>query len=136
MQTLGSRHRLTQLVRALTDRDKFREDNARKRHWLDTNHKTAQRAALFAGLIGTVVLFVIGSVFPDEKATVLGLWGLLCLLVMGSIVVVEYINQNALYGAEVSDLPDDALKRALAQEEIAIRSDARLDQLEKQGQNA
>lgn len=136
VQTLGSRHRLTQLVRALTDRDKFREDNARKRHWLDTNHKTAQRAALFAGLIGTVVLFVIGSVFPDEKATVLGLWGLLCLLVMGSIVVVEYINQNALYGAEVSDLPDDALKRALAQEEIAIRSDARLDQLEKQGQNA
>ncbi|MGV9718932.1 YhgE/Pip family protein [Rhodococcus pyridinivorans] len=136
VQILGSRHRLTQLVQALTDRDKFREDNARKRRWLDTNHKAAQRAALFAGVIGSVVLFVIGSVFPDEKATVLGLWGLLCLLVMGSIVVVEYINQNVLYGAEVSDLPDDALKRALAQEDIAIRSDARLDQLEKQGQNA
>ena len=136
VQILGSRRRLTQLVRALTDRERFRAENARRRRWLDMNHKVVQRGALVVGVIGTVALFVIGASFPDAKATVLGLWGLLCLLVMATIVAVEYINQSVLYGTEVSNLPDDALKRALAQEELAIRPGARLDQIEKQGQNA
>ena len=136
MQILGSRRRLTQLVRALTDRERFREDNARRRRWMDMNHKVMQRAALVIGAIGTVVLLVVGIVFPDAKATVLGLWGLLCLLVMAAIVAVEYVNQSVIYGTEVSELPDDALKRALAQEELAIRPDVRLDQIEKQGQDA
>ncbi|WP_295649280.1 YhgE/Pip domain-containing protein [uncultured Dietzia sp.] len=136
VQILGSRRRLTQLVRALTDREKFRADNARRRRWMEMNRVNAKRAALVLGAIGTVVLFVVGSIFPDAKATVLGLWGLLCLLVMAAIVVVEYINQSIVYGTEVSDLPDDELKRALAEEEAAIRSDARLDQLEMWGQNA
>ena len=136
VQILGSRRRLTQLVRDLTDRERFRAENARRRRWLDMNHKVVQRGALVVGVIGTVALFVIGASFPDAKATVLGLWGLLCLLVMATIVAVEYINQSVLYGTEVSNLPDDALKRALAQEELAIRPGARLDQIEKQGQNA
>lgn len=136
VQVLGSRRRLTQLVRALTDREKFREDNARRQRWLEVNRVNAKRAALVIGLAGTVVLFVVGSFFPDAKATVLGLWGLLLLLVMAAIVVIEYINQNVVYGAEVGELPDEELRRALAEEEAAIRSDARLDQLEKQGQNA
>ncbi|PAY22930.1 hypothetical protein CEY15_11465 [Dietzia natronolimnaea] len=136
VQILGSRRRLTQLVQALTDREKFRADNARRRRWLDLNHRTLQWAALSAGVLGTMVLFVVGSVFPDAKASVLGLWGLLLLIVMAAMVTVEYINQSVTYGSEVVDLPDDALKQALAEEEVAIRSDARLDQLEKQGQNA
>ncbi|WP_182348857.1 YhgE/Pip domain-containing protein [Tomitella gaofuii] len=135
VQTLGSRRRLTQLVRVLTNRDKFRADNDRHRSWLDMNHKALQRAALIIGGVGTVVLFVIGTAFPDAKATVLGLWGLLCLLVMAAIILVEYISQNIIYGAEVADLPDDELKRELAAEEVAIRSDAPLDQLELRGQN-
>ena len=136
VQILGSRHRLTQLVRALTDREKFRADNARRRRWMEMNRVFAKRVALVFGALGTVALFVVGSIFPDAKATVLGLWGLLCLLVMAAVVVIEYINQNIVYGTEVSDLPDDELKRALAEEEAAIRSDARLDQLEMRGQNA
>lgn len=136
VQALGSRRRLTQLVRALTDREKFREDNARHSRWFEMNRKTAKHAALVVGGIGTVVLLVLGGIFPPAKATVLGLWGLLCLLVMGTIVVIEYINQNVVYGTEVGDLSDDELKAALAEEEVAIRSDARLDQLEMRGQNA
>lgn len=136
VQILGSRRRLTQLVQALTDRERFREDNARRRHWFDTNHKAAKRAALYTGLVGTVVLFVVGGIFPDAKATVLGLFALLCLLVMGAIVTVEYLHQSVRYGTGLVDLPDDALKQSLAAEEIAIRSNARLDQLEKQGQDA
>ncbi len=136
VQTLGSRRRLTQLVRALTNRDKFRADNDRHRSWFDMNHKLLQRAALIIGLIGTVVLLAIGTAFPDAKATVLGLWGVLCLLVMAGIILIEYISQNIIYGTEVADLPDDELKRKLAAEEVAIRSDARLDQLDLRGQNA
>ena len=136
VQILGSRRRLTQLVRALTDRERFREENARRRRWMDMNHKVMQRGALGIGAIGTVVLLVVGIVFPDAKATVLGLWGLLCLLVMAAIVAVEYVNQSVTFGTEVSGLPDDALKRALAQEELAIRPDVRLDQIENQGQDA
>lgn len=136
VQVLGSRRRLTQLVQALTNREKFRADNARRQRWLEVNRVNAKRAALGLGLIGTVVLFAVGSFFPDAKATVLGLWGLLLLLVMAAIVTIEYINQNIVYGAQVGELPDDELRRELAEEEAAIRSDARLDQLEKQGQIA
>ena len=136
VQTLGSRRRLTQLVQALTDKEKLREVNAKRRHWLDANHKTVQRGAVLIGLIGTAVLCAIGLVFPDAKATVLGIWGLLLLLVMGAIVAIEYINQSVMFGTEVLDLPEDEVRRVLAAEEAAIRPDARLDQLEKRGQHA
>ncbi len=136
VQTLGSRRRLTQLVRALTNRDGFRADNDRHRSRLDMNHKSLQRAAVIIGAIGTVVLLIIGTEFPDAKATVLGLWGVLCLLVMAAIILVEYISQNIVYGTEVAELPDDELKRRLAAEEVAIRTDARLDQLESGERNA
>ena len=136
VQTLGSRRRLTQLVQALTDKEKLREVNAKRRHWLDANHKTVQRGAVLIGLIGTAVLCAIGLVFPDAKATVLGIWGLLVLLVMGAIVAIEYINESVMFGTEVLDLPEDEVRRVLAAEEAAIRPDARLDQLEKRGQHA
>ena len=100
------------------------------------NHKSLQRAAVIIGAIGTVVLLIIGTEFPDAKATVLGLWGVLCLLVMAAIILVEYISQNIVYGTEVAELPDDELKRRLAAEEVAIRTDARLDQLESGERNA
>lgn len=55
---------------------------------------------------------------------------------MAAIILVEYISQNIVYGTEVAELPDDELKRRLAAEEVAIRTDARLDQLESGERNA
>lgn len=136
VQTRGSRRRLTQLVEALTNRDKFLEETAKKKHWLDLNHKTAQRATLIAGAIATVVLFVIGTVSPDAKATVLGLWALLCLVVMIAIFAIEYFSQGVKYATMVGDLPEDQVKQVLAEEQAALKADALINQPEKEGQNA
>lgn len=136
VQVLGSRRRLTQLVQALTNHSKFRDQTARHAMWLNVNHKTLMRSALAVGLAGTVVLFVLGSLYPDAKATVLGLWGLLCFLVIAAVVAIEYVNQNIIYAAKVSEMPSKELERALAVEEAATRTDAPLELLRERGHGA
>lgn len=129
VQILGSRRRLTQIVQALTDRDKFWEQTARRADWYDAHSKTFVRVTLLIGLLATVLLLGFGWTFPDAKTTVLGLWGVLLMLVMGALVTFEYLQHNIVIAAEVGEMPDPELQKALKREEAATHSDALLDEI-------
>lgn len=129
VQILGSRRRLTQIVQALTDRDKFWEQTARHADWFDAHGRTVVRITLLVGVLVTVMLLGFAWIFPAAKATILGLWGVLCLLVMGSLVTLEYLKHNIVFAAEVGDMPVSELEKALKREEAATHSDAVLDEI-------
>lgn len=129
VQVLGSRRRVTQLVQALTNREKFREHTRRQAHWFEERHLTLLRLSLLVWVCCTTVLVVIAGILPDARTTVLGLWGLLCLLTIGFVVVLEYLKQNMRFAKTLGNLPAPDLKIKLAQEENATHSDTTLDEL-------
>ncbi|MHA3684925.1 YhgE/Pip family protein [Leucobacter sp. HY1908] len=129
VQVLGSRRRVTQIVQALTNRDAFRAKLARQSTWFDAHHLTILRLTLIIAVVSTAVLACVSWLVPDAKATVLALWGVLCLLVIGLVVALEYIKQNITFGTEMTELGEPALQSELAAEERATHSNAVLDNL-------
>ncbi|WP_407316813.1 YhgE/Pip domain-containing protein [Isoptericola halotolerans] len=129
VQILGSRRRLSQLVLALTDRAEFEATRRRRAAWLAKHHLSTIRTAVLIGLGLTAILLVYGVVNPDAKATVLGLWGVVCLLVIGTIVALEYVRQSIGFARRVSAMPDDELQEALVREERATHSSTPLAEL-------
>lgn len=132
VQVLGSRRRLTQLVQALTDREAFRKKVAGQAEWFAQRHLSILRIALCIAVVVTALLACIAWIIPDAKATVLALWGLLCLLVIALVVTLEYVKQNIAFAKQVGTLKTPELQSKLAREERAIHSNAQLDKLEEQ----
>lgn len=129
VQILGSRRRITQLVQALTNRENFRDATARKARWFEQHHLTMLRLALLIGVTVTAVLAILAWLFPAGKATVLALWGILCLLIIVFVVTLEYLKQNIKYAKRVSELGNPELKTQLEAEERATHSNAKLANL-------
>lgn len=129
VQVLGSRRRVTQLVQALTNRQKFREQTLRQAHWFEERHLTLLRVSLLVWATCTAVLVVVAGILPESRATVLGLWGVLCLVTIGFVVVLEYLKQNMRFAKTLGSLPAPELKMKLAHEENATHSDTTLDEL-------
>ncbi|MFA5607907.1 MAG: YhgE/Pip domain-containing protein [Leucobacter sp.] len=122
VQVLGSRRRLTQVVQALADRQTFRAKTAQRAAWFAEHHLTLRRTALLVGLVLTVVLGIFSVFFPAGKATILSLWGVLLLVVIGFLVALQYIQQNIIYAGKVGEMSDIELHEALAREELATHS--------------
>jgi putative membrane protein len=136
VRILGSRRRLTQITQALTDRERFREKTAERARWFDRHRMQILQLSIVAGVAVTVVLLAVALLFPAEKSTVLGLWGGLCLLLIGFLVVLEYLRQNVGFAEELGDTPDAQLKTDLVHEEQATHSSTALDDLAVQGERA
>lgn len=132
VQVLGSRRRLTQLVQALTDREAFRKKVAEQSKWFAERHLSILRITLCIAVVLTALLACVAWVLPDAKATVLALWGLLCLLVIALVVTLEYVKQNIAFATKVGTLEASELNSRLTREERAIHSNAQLDKLEEQ----
>jgi len=134
VQVLGSRRRLSQITQALTDRERFRERTAQQARWLGEHRVQLRQASLIVGVFLTVILLIVALLFPDEKATVLGLWGLVCLLVIGFLVALEAVQQNVRFAQVLGGTPDAELKDDLVREEEATHSSVVLSELPAEGQ--
>ncbi|WP_198677537.1 YhgE/Pip domain-containing protein [Leucobacter luti] len=132
VQVLGSRRRVTQIVQALTNREAFRAKAAQQARWFEAHHLSIVRLALLIAVLCTALLACVAWVIPDAKATVLALWGVLCVLVIALVVTLEYVKQNIAYAKKVGTLDAPELQSRLAREERAIHSNAKLGKLEEQ----
>lgn len=113
VQVVGSGYRLTDVIRALSNRREYREDLARRAVPFTRRYPTLLKATVLTGVAGLIVLGVITWALPGSKALLLGLWTLWILLVIGFLVAIEYIKHSFENGAEVAAL-DDAELRELA----------------------
>ncbi|MFJ4045856.1 YhgE/Pip family protein [Microbacterium sp. NPDC089987] len=113
---ITGRRRTPEIIRALTDGDGFRADVAQRARRFGEHYTTRLRLTLLVGAAGLVVLALCGWLVPDAKAVVLGLGALWCLLLIGFVVALEYIRQSIEQAADVSEMPDAELRRALAVE--------------------
>jgi len=113
---ITGRRRAPEIIRALTDGDGFRADVAQRAQRFGERYTTRLRLTLLVGAAGLVVLALCGWLIPGAKAVVLGLAALWCLLLIGFVVTLEYIRQSIEQAAEVGEMPDAELRRALAVE--------------------
>ncbi|MFV0432399.1 MAG: YhgE/Pip family protein [Leucobacter sp.] len=135
VQILGSRRRLTQIVEALSDRRKFVEKTEHQQEWFTKHHMNLIRLTLAIGLALTAVLGIFAGFFPTAKATILGLWGLLIMLVIAALITFEYVKQNIVYATKLSKTADPELHEELKHEQAATRSTATLEDLNEHGRH-
>jgi len=113
VQVVGSGYRLTDVIRALSNRAEYRDDLARRAEPFTRRYPTLLKATVLTGAAGLVVLGVLTWALPESKALLLGLWTLWILLVIGFLVTIEYIKHSFQNGGEVAAL-DEAELRQLA----------------------
>ncbi len=113
VQVVGSGYRLTDVIRALSNRAEYRDDLARRAEPFTRRYPTLLKATVLTGAAGLIVLGVLTWALPESKALLLGLWTLWILLVIGFLVTIEYIKHSFQNGEEVAAL-DEAELRQLA----------------------
>lgn len=105
VQVVGEGRRLPDLIQALSHREGPREEIARHATRFTRNYPALRRATLLAGVAGLAVIGVIAWLVPGGKASLLGVWLVWCLLVIGFLVTLEYLTQNHRVTAATVPLP-------------------------------
>lgn len=113
VQVVGSGYRLTDVIHALADRAEFHDQLARRARPFADRYPALLRLTLLAGLAGLAALGVIASLVREQSATLLFLWLLWCLIIIGSLVVLEYVKHSHEAAAELAGMGDDELRDAM-----------------------
>lgn len=120
VQVVGSGYRLSDVIRAMQDRGEYRENLERRARPLTQHYPAVLRGTLLVGVVGLVVLGVIAWLLPGGKAPLLGVWVLWCLLIMGFLVVIEYVKQSFAHARELASLDDTELREAAFTERSSL----------------
>lgn len=116
VQIVGSRYRLSDVIHAMSDRDEYRDDLARRAGPFRQRYPMLLKVTALAAVAGLVVLALIAWLIPGGQATVLGIGVLWCLLAIGFLVALEYVRQSFDLAAEVGALDDAELRDAARHE--------------------
>ncbi len=101
-------YRLSSVVRALSDRNEYRHDIARRTRLITAHYRTILRALLAAGALGLVIIAVVAWAVPAEKAAFLFAGVVWCLVVIASLVVLEYLHESLRASGEATSADEEA----------------------------
>ena len=110
---------MSQAIQVLADKGGYRdviEDRASRFAEL---YPKLKRGALLAGFIVPTVLALVFSFTNGEKVVVLGTWMVWVLLIIGFLMVIEYMRDNLRRQVELGSLSDEAIQRLLLQRQNA-----------------
>ncbi|MGO1839803.1 MAG: YhgE/Pip family protein [Candidatus Microbacterium stercoravium] len=127
VQIVGGGYRLPDLIHALANREEYRDELSRRAEPFTRRYPALLRTTVIAGLGGLVVIGIIAWLVPGGKASLLGVWLLWSLLVIGVLVTLEYFKQSFARAGEVASLGDDELRRAVVSEGSRTRVAAGAD---------
>ena len=115
VQLEGSPYRLSQVLRALSNQEDYRQGLQHRARAFERNYPRLLHIALWVGLIVPIVLGVVSSLTTDAKAAVLGMWVAWCLVIIGFLVTIEYIRDSIHRQLEVGHLGEKGLRRAMVE---------------------
>ncbi|WP_220347248.1 YhgE/Pip domain-containing protein [Microbacterium bovistercoris] len=115
VQIVGRRS-TPQIIRALTDGDGFRAENAARARRFTEHYPTRLRLTAIIGVAVMALIGVAAWLLPGAKASMLGLWALWCLILIAALVTLEYIKQSIEQASELGAMPEAELRQALVDE--------------------
>ncbi|KAA0918328.1 YhgE/Pip domain-containing protein [Dietzia sp. ANT_WB102] len=107
------RYRLPQIIHALSNGGEYRRVVAARARRFTENYPILLRATFAVALVALLSLGLLGWLIPGGKAVILGLWVLFTLLVVGVLVVLEYVKQSIGFATELGAMSDSDLRREL-----------------------
>lgn len=102
--------RVSQAINALADHDDYRKAIEKRATEFAELYPKLIKGALIAGIVVPAVLAIVFSVTTSEKPVMLGTWLVWFLLIIGFLMVVEYMKDSIERQVELGNLPDDTIR--------------------------
>ncbi|ORI15417.1 YhgE/Pip domain-containing protein [Rhodococcus sp. 1168] len=109
----GRRYQLPQIIHALSNGGRYRQVVRARARRFRQNYPTLLRATFAVTLVVMLSLGLLAWLIPGGKAPLLGLWVLFSLLIIGFLVMLEYVEQSIGFAEELGGMSDAELRREL-----------------------
>ncbi len=103
-------YNVSQAIQVLADKGGYREAIEEKASRFAMLYPKLKRGALIAGFVVPIVLILVFSMTTGEKVVVLATWMLWILLIIGFLVIIEYVRYSLERQVELGNLSDDAIQ--------------------------
>ena len=112
---LGARPKLANLNRlfALADRDEYRHAIERRAAKFAYQYPRLLLGALIAGFVVPAALIIVFALTTSEKIVVMGTWLAWVLIIMGFLMVVEFMRDSIRRQTELGSLSDESIRAML-----------------------
>ena len=101
----GSEYRVTQAIAALADRDEYRHAIERRAAKFAYRYPRLLLGALIAGFVVPAALIIVFVLTTSEKIVVMGTWLAWVLIIMGFLMVVEFMRDSIRRQTELATSP-------------------------------
>lgn len=106
-------HDTTTILQVLADKGGFQQQINNRAQRFNERYPKLLRGALIAGLVVPIVLFITFSFTNGTKVIALATWCIWILLIMGFLMIVEYIQDSLNRQVTMSDMSDGDLQHIL-----------------------
>lgn len=114
VEVVGSQYRIRDGLRALFAGQAYQGKLRHRAAAFKRKYQVLLGSAIVVGVVGLVVLGFIAWLLPGGRATLLIVWVIWCLLIMGFLVGLEYVKQRLQLASEVEEMPKEAILRHVA----------------------
>ena len=112
-------YNVSQAIQVLADKGGYREAIEERASRFAELYPKLKRGALVAGFIVPVILVLIFSFTNGEKIVVLATWIIWVLLIIGFLMVIEYMRFSLQRQVELGSLSDEAIREQLVERQAA-----------------
>ena len=109
----GSEYRVTQAIAALADHDEYRHAIERRAAKFAYQYPRLLLGALIAGFVVPAALIIVFALTTSEKIVVMGTWLAWVLIIMGFLMVVEFMRDSIRRQTELGNLSDESIRAML-----------------------
>ena len=122
-------YNVSQAIQVLADKGGYREAIEERASRFTELYPKLKRGALVIGFIVPVILAAVFSFTNSEKVTVLATWLVWILLIMGFLMVIEYMRDSLNRQVELGNLSDESIQSMLMERQaVRIRRRKRAQQ--------
>lgn len=113
VQVVGSRYRFGRVIQALSNQEGYRREVVPKALNFLRRYPMIVRVVISAGIAILVLLGFAAWLNHDNAATYLGLWVGVCLFIIASLIILEYLRQALRSASELGDMSEAELREKL-----------------------
>ncbi len=115
------RYRISQILRALSDKQEYREAITRRYERYSALYPKLVRGIAIGGALIPVIISVVFALTPAEKVWLLTFWLLWIMLVVIALVVVEGVRYSIIRQMRLEDMPTEGLISLFGSRGVAPR---------------